>query len=649
MMVFPGCIHDVGQCLKRLCRSSGTKESCSDDKECCANTRFDYPSCAKGKGVRVVESCSCNCPATNTIIVEGIVEDSVTDSPIPGITVTLVGDTEVATTDVAGEYSLKSVPTSRRRLLLKGSDSTGAYLDNYVVHTVNSQSSGPETVNIAMVKKAPFIELDPTKETTLSISSNPSDQNAGPAFLRVPADAFFDTNGAYYTGDVFVSLTYLDPLENLENAPGEFTTLNSEGLPETLVTLGVYAVEFADGSGNPILLNDYIEVYVTGSTPYFLWQLDEHTGTWTLFDNLPGRKKRQDSQEQLIGSFIPLSGSWYNIDYVLRQPTCYFKTRVFLNEFAEGSEVTTSLTVVPKVRQILATSGNSSNGVKYRHEGSMTGSFEIRCPNDTASAKISVIAYEPVLGVKVEVPLMPADIDDYSTPVKDILQPSPYNYALFNDDTSKIFVNTQRAVGGPFYESKDTCMDSSFDQPAFWFAKQPEFVEGDFYDGIEDRCVGRLRINIWSDSVLDPDDDSDFTTAKINALSIWSDNKYGLKLSPIYELEIGDGIKAFASCFEYRCSIEDFMTSVYIDLSDNMTQYECYFYGNDEDREQRKKRGASPGGGLNPPILNSTEMQNGYFLNKMSDVDDAINRCLAETETYAGEMHCNPFYAMPAK
>ena len=627
MEVFPGCTYDVGQCLKRPCRSTGSDETCSDDNVCCENTRTDYPDCARGNGVTVVVSCACNCPAPSAIIVRGIVVDSDTDLPRAGITVMLVGSTIVTTTDANGEFSFNSVPSSRRRFVIKASDSARTYLDNYVVETVpGSVSFSQVTINIAMVKKAPSIEIDPVIENKLSISGDPSQPNNGSAYLKVPADAFFSTDGTQYTRPVFVSLTYLDPLERLEDAPGEFLTLNPEGLPEILVTLGVFSVDFEDGSGNQLLLNDDIEVYAYASTPYLLWQLDEQTGTWILINTPTGRRKRQDTQEQLIGSFTPQGGRWYNIDKVNRNPVCFFKMRVFQNDFFEENEVTSGLTVIPKVRQILAL--NDGNGVvKYRHYESMTGCFIIRCPDGTAKTMISATPYVSTVGIfsDVEVPLMPATIGDYSTKVKSILQPSPYSYTLFTDDTSKIFVNTQVAETGPFYPNMDRCEASTFDEPAFWFAKPPEFVESDFYDGSEDRCVGKLSIIIQS--VNDPDAVNNVTDSKIDALSIWSDNKYGSKVASTQFIEKHTFGSSWyhirlASCFEYRCSVENAKTSVFIDFS-NYTTANCYM------------------GGLYPPIL-SSEMQEGYFFNGMSNIQEAIERCEADAGNYAGYMECTP-------
>ena len=636
MEVFPGCTYDVGQCLKRPCRSTGSGETCSDDNVCCENTQIDYPYCARGNGVTVVVSCACNCHAPSAIIVRGTVEDSYTDLPLAGITVMLVGSTIVTTTDANGEFSFNSVPSSRRRFVIKASDSAGTYLDNYVVETISRRESfGQVTINIAMIKKASFIEINPVVENTMSVSSDPAQSNTGSAYIKVPAKAFYNTDGTQYTRPVFVSLTYLDPSERLEDAPGEFVTLNPEGLPEILVTLGVFSIEFEDDSGNQFFPNDNIEVFAYRSTPYLLWQLDEHTGTWVLIHTLPGRKKRQDTPEQLIRSFTPQSGSWYNIDYVYSEPDCFFKIRVFQINFSKENEVTSGLAVIPNVRQILAL--NDGNGVKYRHGESMTGCFRIKCPDEIAKAKISVASFFPYVGI----PLMPATIGDYSTGIKSILQPGPYSYTLLTDDASKIFVNTRMAETGPFYPNMDSCDASTFDEPAFWFAKPPEFVESEFYDGSEDRCVGKFKIYIGS--VMDPDLVNNVVDASIDILSIWSDSKYGLKVAPIQLIAPistpQSGQMYFieaASCFEYRCSVGNAMTSVFIDFS-NRTIADCPFYVGTEEARYSGSR-------LYPPILNSSEIQEGYFFNGVSDVQEAIDRCEADAVNYAGFMNCYPYY-----
>ena len=255
--VFPGCFYDVGQCHKRPCRSSGSNEACSDDAVCCEVRGLVSPDCALGNLVTKVLSCTCSsrCPEPSVLVIRGTVFESNTDAPLTGISVTLVGTTLNTTTDENGDFSLNMSPASRRRLVAKASDSYGSFLDNYVVTTIPSTELFDELfVKIPMVRKAPSIVINPVVENELSISSDPLKPNSGPTFLKFPAKAFHNIDGSLYTGFVSLSLTFIDPEESIEDAPGEFITLNLDGVPEILATLGVFSIEFKDNSGNELLL-----------------------------------------------------------------------------------------------------------------------------------------------------------------------------------------------------------------------------------------------------------------------------------------------------------------------------------------------------------------------------------------------------------
>ena len=45
---------------------------------------------------------------------------------------------------------------------------------------------------------------------------------------------------------------------------------------------------------------------------------------------------------------------------------------------------------------------------------------------------------------------------------------------------------------------------------------------------------------------------------------------------------------------------------------------------------------------LYPPVLSSSGSQPGYFVNKMSNVEEAIARCETDDGDYAGYMNCSP-------
>ena len=120
-----------------------------------------------------------------------------------------------------------------------------------------------------MIRKAPFIEIDPGIENILPISGDLSTSNNGSTFLNIPANVFYNKDGTQYTGLVSMSLTVIDTSVGQYDAPGEFVTLNSDGRPEILATLGVFSIEFKDFLENQLLLNKNIEVFSKGPTTIF--------------------------------------------------------------------------------------------------------------------------------------------------------------------------------------------------------------------------------------------------------------------------------------------------------------------------------------------------------------------------------------------
>ena len=617
--VSPGCFFDVGQCLKRPCQP-GSYDACSDSNVCCETTMSVRPNCAINNLVTKVVSCTCRCRAPTVLMIRGTVNDSKTKVPLKGIAIKIIGTSFNTTINVNGEFSINAVPSSRRRLVLEASDPTGTFLDSYVVRTLPDDEFLEQVImNIAMIRKAPMFEIDPKIENKLSISNSPLIPNTGSTYFKVPIRSFYNTDGTQYTGSVYVSLTFIDPSEKLNDAPGEFVTLNDDGMPEILVTLGVFSVVFRDNDGRQLLLNKNIEVFAKGSTPYLLWQLDSKSGTWVLILSPPGRKKRQDTQEQVIASFMPQSGKWYNIDYKPDEPECFFKLRVFHSNFSEQSEITNSRTVVPIVRQILSI--NDGNGIKYNHGVSSTGCFRILCPREVARASISA---KPFLRF-VETPLRPATIEEYKSGIKAILQQTQYGYTLTPSAMNNVIVNTQMAETGPFYTNESSCEASTFDEPSFWFMESPKFFEGHFYDDSEERCVGKIEITIQS--VSDPDLVNVALNSKLYAISVWSNN-YGSTASSIYLTGNWTFSSSMfhlylASCFEYKCSSKNANTSVYFDYSE-YTRAGCY-----------------QGEPLSPPILTSSQAQEGYYFNDVSNVQEAIQQCKSDNEeNFVWHMNC---------
>ena len=646
----PGCSTDLGRCESRPCRSNpSSPESCSDDNICCATTSSQTITCSGVSiPVEVVVSCSCTCTAP-LVTVTGTVVASDTDLPLSGITVTLTGGLGTTTTGSNGEFTF-SVASTVRNLVIKAEDPNNDYNDAFKVETIPTNVLAADNVNIVMVRKAPLIQIDPSVENVLSVSGDPSQANTGPASIVIPEDAIFNADGTPYSGTVSVSLTVLDPLdpESLDIMPGQFLTQSPTGELDILVTNGVFSISFEDGSGNPLIVNDDLEVY--GTAGFALWQFDEISGTWILVSNVPGRKKRQVTQQEFIGSFNPQGVSWWNIDYVYSEPDCFFKVRVFDDTFSAANEITGSIELIPTVSQVLASGTDVVKYGLYTMRTTDPRCFRIKCPSNIAIARISVAAFETLFGLSgVRVPLLPATLPDYSTGIRDVLQPTPYFYSLLENDTTTIFVNTPSASSGPFYQTIEDCSAATIDDNAFWLAKQAEFVESSFYEDFEGRCVGKAEI--FLDSVMDESGfpGGDILSANLTSLSLWSDSNYGLRMAEIYEDE---SVEGYASCFEYRCSMQtengSDITRISLGLSSEMgASFQCYLEGSFEGSGQpaRRKRGRQEFGPmLYAPVLDPLQLPPGFFYDGMSDIQAAVDSCLADSGNYAAYIYCYPTF-----
>ena len=588
--------------------------------------------------------CSCSCSAP-TVSINGLVVGSDTDAPIAGIKVTLNGGLATTATDANGEFSF-SIPSALRRVILKATDSTGNYIDSFSFTDIPSELIAPVSVDIVMIRKAPVIQIDPTQPNQLAISGTPSDSSTGVASIMIPVSAFFTSDGTPFNGKVFVSLTFLDPQdpELLDVMPGRFVTLNTIGEERSLVTQGVFSISFEDITGNTLITNGKLNVF--GTPGFALWEFDQYTATWIEVRVNPGRKRRQVSQQQFLGSFNPQNVSWYNIDRVYDEPDCFFKLRAFENNFSPSNEILTGLKFIPKVSQILA---SGTEVVKYYFDASSTSCVNIKCPAGIAQAKISVTGFEILYGsAGIRVPLLPATVADYSGNIRSELEVTPYFYSLLQNDTTTIFVNTALNESGPFYPDKQSCINSTIDDNAFWFTKESDFIETDFDDDFESRCVAKIEISLGG---YERNNDSvDPASLNLTAVSLWGQNSYGARIAEMYNATNGTG---YSSCFEYRCSRQnesdqDITTVLLGLLSSN---FNCYFedYGS---KGAAYKRAARRGYGpqFMAPILDPAEQPSGFFFSNTSSVQAAMDSCLADQESYVGQLYCysNDYYEYSA-
>ena len=632
----PGCNINVRRCESRSCRTAPESTlSCTDDMVVCAVTETRQEECA---GVIIpitfVTECSCSCTAP-TVLINGKVIGSDTDAPLEGINVTVNGQTDNYFTDVKGEFSLL-ISSTVRRLILKATNPNNNYNVAFHVSDILVGYTDPISVTIVMIRKAPFIQIDPTQENELAISGSPSQQGTGVASINIPANAFFTLDRTPYTGEVFVSLTFLDPLDPdmLAIIPGRFVTLDANGEETIIITQGVFSLSSEDNAGNELIING--EIDVSGTQGFALWELDSSSATWKEIGVNAGRKRRQITQQQYLGSFNPQNANWWNIDKVLSEPDCFFKVRVFQDNFAPSNEITSGFSFAPEVSQLLAT---GTDVVKYYIDPTSSPCIRIKCPSTIAQATISIRGLESVYGVSgLQVSVLPANTTEYSTGIRSVLEATPYLYSILETSTTTIFINTPLNESGPFYLTEQTCLDATINDNAFWFTKETTFVEEDFNDNFEGRCVAKIDIRFRPTSALNA---SVFSSYNLSAISTWGDNKYSIRTAEMNFLS-SDYNYMYDSCIEYRCSRENGTsndtTRVILGVSDEM--FCDYTSGTGHNR--KKRNGIYYGPNFIAPILDPTDLPSGFFFTNTTNPQPAINACLASANNYTGLLYCDP-------
>ena len=626
--LLPGCSRNVKRCVARPCQTDSAL-TCSDDKVVCKMITQRSVDCS-GTIITVnfVTGCSCNCVAT-PIIINGLVVGSDTHDVLEGINVKSNGQTTIYTTDDKGQFTL-SVPSSVRRLILKATDPKNNFIEAILATDIPEDNQDPLSVSITMVKKAPIVQINSSQPNELSISGAPSEQGSGVASINIPANAFFTPAGTPVTGNVSTSLTYLDPRDpdKLAMAPGRFVTVDSNGEENLLVTEGVFSLSVKDNTGNELNVNGEIDVY--GKPGFALWAFDPFTATWMKVEVNPGRKRRQISQQQFLGSFNPQNVSWWNIDRVYSEPDCFFRVRVFQDSIAPANEIISGLRFQPYVSHFLA---SGTDVVQYYTFLRSSPCIRIKCPSAVAQATIRIRGIETVYGESgPHVSVLPANISEYTTDIRSVLQATPYFYSLLENHTDTLFINTPFNESGPFYPTEQTCLNASINNTAFWFTKSTTFVEGDLGDAFESRCATKIKIWVLYDYYYS--NVSSVAVRNLTAVSSWGDNMYSISTGELNFLYNYSHWNVYDSCIEYRCSQsnETKNDTTRVDLGiENVTI--CIF-------DPNFRNPWFGGSFFNAPTLDPFNLTSGFFYSNTTSVKPAINDCLSSAN-YSGMLDCN--------
>ena len=169
--------------------------------------------------------------------------------------------------------------------------------------------------------------------------------------IEVPEKSLMTRDGRNFTGRARFTVTYMDSRNrtDIESAPGDFTTVDSNGQEQRLKSYGMFKVGFVDENNKPLDLVKNMTVKFdpeevglsSGSVPPNLWWLDEATGRWvdagklqSVIDKSRRSKRSNGPKTFFIGDVTTDKLRWINID--IPERTCYLKVKVYRKD--EGQD-----------------------------------------------------------------------------------------------------------------------------------------------------------------------------------------------------------------------------------------------------------------------------------------------------------------------
>ncbi|XP_060593050.1 cartilage intermediate layer protein 2-like [Ruditapes philippinarum] len=558
------CEVDVGTCPVGSCSTFRKfSEFCPDDGYICAETETRIKDCGQFGGISYEYVKQCGCCKDTGIVVTGIVKDQATNEPVGRTLVFFDIHRRPAVTGVNGMFRT-TIESSVRRVVIRTKNRN--YLEAVKVVDIPEGFRGPVEVELFVIRKSNPVKFDSTVNTVLSLSNNPLDPEAGHTVVEIQANSFINRQGKPYQGTVIARITFIDTENNPDNvAPGVFQTA-VENSVEPLITDGVVSFSFENADGKDIKLS--APVKFTGREGMRVWKLNSFTGLWELVKPSQTRGKRQVSLDDILSIE---TDRWYNIDKIPGAPRCYFKGRIF--DELSGIEITSSSTASfrPEITAYTSIGQRLRLYAGYTTEPSTT-CYEVRCPivsnpDDNLAGFINMSSTEVVTIGGINFPLItyltPKELADYDAAV---IQPklSDVQYDIAPNELD-IFVNFVSDIAGPFYRNKNICENSSISQPAFHFFK-PELPTYEPVPDDTEICTARItfkdRYNFYNYI-------SNVTNMpNVTGISVWGQDGTNFYYTDVAQMELyTDGNTTFVFiCLKYRCSQENDLTTVYIDI-----------------------------------------------------------------------------------
>ena len=211
-----------------------------------------------------------------TGIVTGVVFDQL-ENPLREVMVSVVGDTAGVPTEAGGRVQLQGVPVGIPVYLTLEKE---GYSTQQVKVTLESDTT-EAYFRASLLERSSPVRVG-------SVENGASIAGADGVKLSIPYDGLLDEDGNRVTGDVLVSLTPVDVVEQTAAFPGRFEAVDENGAAGGLQSYGVAEftlsqegrdVQLAPGKTASV----EIPIYTGGADlgdEIALWSVDEETGQW---------------------------------------------------------------------------------------------------------------------------------------------------------------------------------------------------------------------------------------------------------------------------------------------------------------------------------------------------------------------------------
>jgi hypothetical protein len=229
-----------------------------------------------------------------------------------------------------------------------------------------------------------------------AVGNTDSDKESAPAVaLSLPPQSLITEDGTVYNGEAKVEVIFLDPRNSteVEEADGDFTTVNEDGEQEQLETFGVIKMDFSDVNGKRLQPNTAIDVLFDldeynitekEAENVQLWYMDEKTGRWRIMDSsLKQHETRRSKRSGRRFYFSKIDPKLYNKLLNLDQltETCLFKVKVADADVEDLKAVEVT---------VLATQGSLNRYSLYNVQTNIPKCIQTFCTEDHAIIRATV-------------------------------------------------------------------------------------------------------------------------------------------------------------------------------------------------------------------------------------------------------------------